>query len=381
MKAYPVYKALHTAFSVTLIHTGQHFSPEMSDVFFTQLGFPKPDAHFELASRSKAGVFDNKLYVNNADYIRDKDTVVKDLLSCDCGELGQLGEIKSLLKKEFTYKPPDLVMVFGDCTNTLASALAAKDLGIELAHVESGLRSGDLSMPEETNRILTDYISDYLFVTEKSGVFNLQREGIRGNVFLVGNTMIDTQKKFMSKALATDYCSQLGVKKKEFVLVTLHRPGNVDDLDKLCAIFDEFFTLSKSEILVYPIHPRTRNNLKTAGYFSMIAKYPNIILTRPLGYLEFTCLLASSKYVITDSGGIQEETSALDVPCFTLRDSTERPSTLIEEGGTNQLIAKISDIQLEERRGHMNLCDGKSAQRISMQLLAQSPLPPGCTEK
>ena len=369
MKAYPVYVALNTNFAVTLIHTGQHFSPEMSDVFFTQLEFPKPDVHFELTSRTKAGDFDEWLYINNAEYITDRGKVIADLLHADSRMLGQLGEIKERLKKEFTQHTPDLVVVFGDCTNTLASALAAKELGIKIAHVESGLRCSDLSMPEEINRILTDYVSDYYFVTEQSGVLNLQHEGIIENVYLVGNTMIDTQKKFISRALETDHCRQLGVKKNEFVLITLHRPGNVDDLDKLSKIFDGFFTLSESETLVYPIHPRTRNNLRTAGYLDMIGEYPNIILTEPLGYLEFTCLVANSKYVITDSGGIQEETSVLGIPCFTLRPSTERPSTLVEETGTNQLISSISDIKLREHAGRMELCDGHSADRIKNHLI------------
>jgi len=369
MKAYPVYIALSGSFSVTLIHTGQHFSPEMTDVFFTQLEFPKPDVHFELISRSKAGSFDELLYINNTEYIKDRGKIIDDLLHADGETLGQLGEIKERLKKEFADNAPDLVVVFGDCTNTLASALAAKELGIKTAHVESGLRSSDLSMPEEINRILTDHISDYYFVTEKSGVANLRHEGIVDNVYLVGNTMIDTQKKFIAKAMETQYCSQLGVNKKEFVLITLHRPGNVDDLDRLREIFDELLTLSETETLVYPIHPRTRNKLGMAGYLDMIAKCPNIILSKPLGYLEFTCLVANSKYVVTDSGGIQEETSVLGIPCFTLRSSTERPSTLIEETGTNQLIASIRDIKLRGCTGRMELCDGNSAGRIKDRLI------------
>ena len=370
MKAYPVYAALCASFGVTLIHTGQHFSPEMTDVFFTQLGFPKPDVHFELTSRTKAGGFDELLYINNAEYINDRGKVIDDLLHADSRALGQLGEIKERLKKEFTERTPDLVLVFGDCTNTLASALAAKELGIKIAHVESGLRCGDLSMPEETNRILTDYISDYYFVTEQSGVTNLRHEGIVDNVYLVGNTMIDTQKKFIAKAIETEYCSQLGVKNKEFVLITLHRPGNVDDPDRLREIFGELLVLSETETLVYPIHPRTRNNLRTAGYLDMVARCPNIILSKPLGYLEFTCLVANSKYVITDSGGIQEETSVLGIPCFTLRSSTERPSTLIEETGTNQLVSSIKAIKLRECTGRMKLCDGNSAGRIKDCLIA-----------
>jgi UDP-N-acetylglucosamine 2-epimerase (non-hydrolysing) len=176
MKAYPVYEALKNDFNLTLIHTGQHFSPEMSDIFFKQLGFPKPDIHFELKNRTKSGDFDTKLYINNTDYIKNLDKVIKDLLNYDATKLGQLGEIKNLLKQEFIKHKPDLVIVFGDCTNTLASALSAKELDIPIAHIESGLRSGDLSMPEEVNRMLTDHISTYYFVTEQSGVDNLEKK-------------------------------------------------------------------------------------------------------------------------------------------------------------------------------------------------------------
>ena len=364
MKSFPVYEALKNDFNVTLIHTGQHYSPEMSDVFFKQLGFPKPDLHFELTSRTKAGDFDEKLYQNNTDYIKNLDNVVRDLLNYDSKKLGQLGEIKELLKKEFSKNKPDLVMVFGDCTNTLASALTAKELDIPIAHIESGLRSGDLSMPEEVNRILTDHITKYYFVTERSGVDNLKSEGITENIYLVGNTMIDTQKKFLPKALATEYCDKIGVKKGEYVLITLHRPSNVDNLEKLKEIFDDFEKLSKKETLVYPIHPRTKNNLEKLGYLDKIRKNTNIILTEPLGYLEFTCLITNSKYVVTDSGGIQEETTALDISCFTLRPNTERPSTFIKNNGTNKLINNISEIELKKCKGNMALWDGNSSKRI-----------------
>ena len=363
MKAFPVYEALKNDFDLTLIHTGQHFDEKMSDVFFNQLKFPLPDIHLTLDKKTKAGDFDGKLYQNNLEYLKDKDKVIKDLMNYE-GDLGQIGEICDKLKKEFEQLKPDLVFVFGDVTSTLAAGLASKTLNIELAHVESGLRSGDLRMPEEVNRILTDHITKYYFVTEQCGVDNLKNEGISENVYLVGNTMIDTQKKYLQKALDTKYYNKLDVKKKDYILITLHRPSNVDDLDKLRIIFDDFLKLNKTEKLVYPIHPRTRNNLKQIGYLDKISN-ANIILTKPLGYLEFTCLIANSKYVITDSGGIQEETTALNIPCFTLRENTERPSTFIENHGTNQLIHKISEINLKECKGSMELWDGKSSERIS----------------
>jgi len=364
MKAFPVYEALKNDFELTLIHTGQHFDAKMSDVFFNQLKFPKPDIHLSLEKKTKAGDYDNKLYIDNKVFLQNKDEAINQLMTYG-EELGQLGEIRDKLNQEFDKIKPDLVMVFGDVTSTLAAGLAAKKANIELAHVESGLRSGDMLMPEEVNRILTDHITKYYFITEQSGVDNLKKIGVTENVYLVGNTMIDTQKKYLQQALDTKYHETLGVKSKEYVLITLHRPSNVDDMDKLKEIFDDFEELSKKEKLVYPIHPRTKNNLEKLGYLKKVEENPNIVLTEPLGYLEFTCLMANSKYVVTDSGGIQEETTALDIPCFTLRENTERPSTFIENHGTNQLIHKISEIEFKECKGSMDLWDGKSSERIS----------------
>ena len=363
MKAFPLYEALKADFNLTLIHTGQHFDERMSKVFFEQLRFPHPDVHLTVTKKTKAGDFDDKLYTNNVEYLKNKDRVIQDLLTYK-GELGQIGEIRDKLKNEFGKTNPDLVIVFGDVTSTLAAGLASKMLNIDIAHVESGLRSGDIRMPEEVNRILTDHMSHYHFVTEQSGVNNLQDAGITENVYLVGNTMIDTQKKYLQQALDTKHHGTLGVKKGEYVLVTLHRPSNVDDLDKLKEIFDDLDVLSKTDKLVYPIHPRTKKNLEKLGYLGKVQDNKNIVLQGPLGYLEFTCLMANCKYVITDSGGLQEETTALDIPCFTLRESTERPSTLIENHGTNQIISGISKIELKEGKGNMDLWDGNSAQEI-----------------
>lgn len=363
MKAFPVYEALKEDFNVTLIHTGQHFDEKMSKVFFEQLKFPYPDIHLTLDKITKAGDFDEKLYVNNIDYLKNKDKVIEDLINYK-GELGQMGEIRDKLKKEFENLKPDLVIVFGDVTSTLAAGLASKILNIDIAHVESGLRSGDIRMPEEVNRILTDHITKYYFVTEQSGVDNLKEIGITENVYLVGNTMIDTQKKYLQQALNTKYHETLDLKAKEYILITLHRPSNVDDMNKLKKIFDDLDELSKTNKLVYPIHPRTKNNLQKLGYLEKVENNKNIILQDPLGYLEFTCLMANCKYVVTDSGGLQEESTALDIPCFTLRENTERPSTLIENHGTNQMISKISEIELNVCKGSMDLWDGKSSYNI-----------------
>ena len=364
MKAFPVYEALKEDFDLTLIHTGQHFDAKMSEVFFNQLKFPRPDIHLTLEKKTKSGDFDDKLYVNNEEYLKNKDNVIEELMNYD-QDLGQLGEIRDKLKIEFEKGNPDLVIVFGDVTSTLAAGLAARKLNIDLAHVESGLRSGDMLMPEEVNRVLTDHITKYYFVTEQSGIDNFKEIGITENVYLVGNTMIDTQKKYLQQALDTQYYETLRVKPKEYILITLHRPSNVDNMDKLKEIFDDFEELSKKETLVYPIHPRTKNNLEKIGYLKKVEENPNIILDEPLGYLEFTCLLANCKYLITDSGGLQEESTALDIPCFTLRENTERPSTLIENKGTNQMIHKISEIELIPCKGTMDLWDGKSSVRIS----------------
>ena len=368
MKAAPVYEALRNDFALTLIHTGQHFDVNMSDVFFNQLGFPRPDVHLSLKKRTKAGGFDEKLYTDNDKLLSDKDTAIRELMEYN-GDLGQLGEIRDKLKIEFGRGRPDLVMVFGDVTSTLAAALAARSMNIDIAHVESGLRSGDTSMPEEVNRILTDHISTFLFVTEPSGAANLENEGITDKVFLVGNTMIDTQKKYLQRALDTKYHETLGAKAKGYVLITLHRPGNVDDTSKLKEIFDGFEKLSQSETLVYPIHPRTKKKLESIGYLSKVEANANIILDEPLGYLEFTCLMANCKYVVTDSGGLQEESTAVDVPCFTLRENTERPSTLIENNGTNRLIHRISEIELKPCKGSMDSLDGRSSKKILLILL------------
>lgn len=363
MKAFPVYEALKNDFNLTLIHTGQHFDEKMSKVFFEQLKFPYPDIHLTLDKRTKAGDFDDKLYQNNLEYLKNKDKVIEDLINYK-GELGQMGEIRDKLKKEFEHLKPDLVIVFGDVTSTLAAGLASKMLNIDVAHVESGLRSNDIRMPEEVNRILTDHITKFYFVTEQSGVDNLNASGITENVYLVGNTMIDTQKKYLQQALDTKYHETLVVKAKEYILITLHRPSNVDDINKLKEIFDDLSELSKTNKLVYPIHPRTKKNLKKIGYLEKVESNKNIILQDPLGYLEITCLLSNCKYIVTDSGGLQEESSALDIPCFTLRENTERPSTLIENQGTNQMIHKISEIELKECKSSMDLWDGKSSVRI-----------------
>ena len=229
----------------------------MSNIFFNQLKFPKPDIHLTLEKKTKAGDFDNKLYVYNNSYLKNKDTVIKDLISYN-DDMGQLGEIRDKLKMEFEKGKPDIVIVFGDVTSTLGAGLAAKLLDIDLVHIESGLRSGDLSMPEEVNRILTDHITKYFFISEQSGVNNLKEIGITKNVYLVGNTMIDTQKKYLQQSLDTKIHELLGLKSNKYILITLHRPSNVDEVDKLKEIFDDIINLSNKENSI----PTTSKNKK-----------------------------------------------------------------------------------------------------------------------
>ncbi len=334
MKAFPIYNALKNDFELKLIHTGQHFDEKMSKIFFEQLGFPKPNIHFELKSKSRAGDIDNKLYINNNKYLNNKHEVIFDLLTLS--NIGQISEIRDNLYNIFYDETPDLIIVFGDVTSTLAAALAAYKLGIQIAHIEAGLRSNDLSMPEEVNRILTDYISTYFFVTEPNGIQNLNKEGILNNVYLVGNTMIECLEFFKEKAIETKANINLGYENKNYILVTLHRPSNVDNLEQLEIIINDLNNLCDN--IIFPVHPRTKKNLEKLN----VSK--NILLCEPQGYLEFICLEINAKYIITDSGGIQEESTHLSVPCFTLRNNTERPITLIENGGTNQLINKIENL-------------------------------------
>ena len=336
IKAYPVYKVLKDDYNVILIHTGQHYDNNMSQIFFDQLKFPRPDKFLMTSRKNPAS---------------------------------QLGDIIYQLEIEFTSLHPDLVIVFGDVTSTLAAALTAKKLNIRLAHVESGLRSNDLTMPEEVNRIVTDFISNYHFVTEPSGIKNLKNEGLTKNIYHIGNTMIDTQKQFIPGAIATQFWKNIGILNEDtYVLVTLHRPSNVDDLEKLREIFNDLFKLSGNIKLVYPIHPRTLSNLRRIKYLDKIKKNKNIILTEPLGYLEFMVLMLRSDCVITDSGGVQEETTALKVACYTLRENTERPITLIENGGTNKLISSITEVDIKcsnyKKINDIELWDGNASKRL-----------------
>lgn len=351
MKIAPIYKQLNkkrkelsnnhnSNFTIEhlICHTGQHYDKIMSDVFFNQLGLPEPDFYLGVGGGTHAE---------------------------------QTGKIMIEFEKVLLKERPDLVIVVGDVNSTIACSLTAKKLHIQVAHVEAGLRSFDRDMPEEINRILTDAISDYLFVTEKNGIENLRHEGIdESKIFFVGNCMIDSLINFLPMTKSSDIMNKLNLNKKNFILVTMHRPSNVDNKERLKGLIDLLNYIALKRTVVFPIHPRTKKNLETFQLLSSINK--NIILTDPIGYLDFITLLNNSELTLTDSGGIQEESTYLGVQCITLRKSTERPSTV--EIGTNQLIgddfekAKTAvDLVLSGniKKGKVpELWDGHAAERI-----------------
>lgn len=364
MKAIPIYEALKNNFQLLLIHVRNNFDENINDGFFNQLQFPRPDISMSLQKRTTVGDVYDQLYVHNDQLLNNnKDKIIDELMTYD-GDMGQLGEIRDMLIVEFNIVKPDLVMVFGDRTSTFGAGLSAKIVGVNLVHVESGLRDGDLQNPREVNRILIDHITTYHIVTEQSGVDHLNSSGISENVYLVGNTLIDTQKKYLEQSLKTRYYGTLGLQPKDYVLVTLNHQKNTKDLVHVEEIFNDLNDLSTTEILVVLLSASIKSEIETTEFFQTVQQNENIIIQEPIGYLEFTCLLANSKYVITDRSGVQEESTSLNVPCFTLSETSERQSTFIENNGTNQLIRRINDIELKECRGNMILWDGKSSYRI-----------------
>jgi UDP-N-acetylglucosamine 2-epimerase (non-hydrolysing) len=323
-----------------LVHSGQHFSANMNDVFFEELGLPNPDFSFDI----------------------DRSTVIT-----------QIADMMKGLEKVVQEVQPDLILVVGDVNSTLAATLVANKLSIKLAHIESGLRSFDKQMPEEHNRVVTDSLSDYFFVTEQSGFDNLVHEGKnKESIFFVGNTMIDTLVAYDSKIKSSDVCSRMGIEPQKYVLMTMHRPSNVDHNEGLSKLSELLNELSQSIKVVFPVHPRTLNHLKKFELFEKIGSNPNIIMTEPSGYLDFQNLILNSRYVITDSGGIQEETTFRQIPCITLRNNTERPVTCTV--GSNTLceftLPKVFDLidQINtgeyKQGGIPTLWDGKATDRI-----------------
>ncbi|MEX2172920.1 MAG: UDP-N-acetylglucosamine 2-epimerase (non-hydrolyzing) [Pirellulaceae bacterium] len=329
--------------SARLVHTGQHYDERMSKLFFEQLQIPRPDIDLGVGSGSHAV---------------------------------QTAEVMKRFEPVLTEDPPDAVVVVGDVNSTIACALTSVKLGIPVAHVEAGLRSFDRTMPEEINRILTDSISRWLFVSEQCGLDNLRREGVEPErIFYVGNVMIDTliacRDQFESARL-----DDLDLPQGDYAVLTLHRPSNVDHPETLRGLLGAIETIQANIPIVFPVHPRTRKALADQAI-----SLPNVRLTEPLGYLEFMKLVTHARMVLTDSGGIQEETTYLGVPCLTLRHNTERPSTVDE--GTNILVGPNPDRIVaaaqrvlagpREKRQVPRFWDGQAAVRILDALVASDP--------
>lgn len=289
--------------NVQLLHTGQHYDRNMSTIFFEQFGLV-PDFTLDLESTTAAS---------------------------------QIGETIMGIEKVANTLNPDLIVVVGDVNSTLAGAIAANKLGIKLAHLESGLRSFDRSMPEEINRILTDEITDLFFVTEQSGLDHLLNHGINPNrIHFVGNTMIDTMVAFDEKIRENKIRQQLNMSERPYALMTFHRPALVDHKEGLQTLIDILTEVSKNYDIVLPIHPRTRKNLKEFGLLEAFDGIGGLITAEPLGYFEFQNLILHAAFIVTDSGGIQEESTFRKIPCITVRPNTERPVTI--EVGTNVLV-------------------------------------------
>jgi UDP-N-acetylglucosamine 2-epimerase (non-hydrolysing) len=346
MKIAPIIDAIKVAqnagenISFRLIHTGQHYDKNMSDSFFEQLGIPNPDVNLGAGGGTQA----------------------QQTASIMVG-------YEELLMKDKT----DLCLVVGDVTSTMACSIVAQKLHVKVAHVEAGIRSGDWSMPEEINRLVTDSITNYFFTTTKVANESLIRSGVEDErIFWVGNTMIDTLLKHRPRFIQPSVWRELGLKEKEYIVMTLHRPANVDEEGKLKELIDEIIEHSKDLNLIFPVHPRTANILKNLGI-----SHPRLHMIEPLGYLEFNYLVERAKAVVTDSGGITEETTVLGIPCMTLRDNTERPETVTE--GTNELIGTnpkaIKPAMEKLFNGNWKVgaipekWDGKTSERIIYELL------------
>jgi UDP-N-acetylglucosamine 2-epimerase (non-hydrolysing) len=336
-------KKLGVALEYRLIHTGQHYDDKLSKIFFEQLDIPDPHVNLGAGSGTQAE---------------------------------QTARIMIEFEKDLLANPVDLVVVVGDVTSTLACAIVAKKLNTKVAHVEGGIRSFDMTMPEEINRLVTDSISDFFFTTSEVANNNLMKAGVAPEqIFFVGNTMIDTLKKNLPKALQPSFWNKSDLSPKNYFVLTLHRPSNVDDPNKFAKLMTTIDTLANAKI-VFPVHPRTRKNFDKIG-----DHVKNVIATDPLSYLEFIYLLKEAKGVITDSGGVQEETTVLGIPCITLRNNTERPETVNQ--GTNELVGEDSE-NLKRSLDQINhhtwkkgeipaMWDGHTAKRI-IQLLPKLKL-------
>jgi UDP-N-acetylglucosamine 2-epimerase (non-hydrolysing) len=333
-------KSLGSDIEYRLIHTGQHFDTKMSSVFFEQLGIPEPHANLEAGGGSQAE---------------------------------QTAAIMVRFEKELLENRPDVVLVVGDVTSTMACTITARKLCIDSVHVEAGIRSGDMTMPEEINRIVTDSISNHFFTTSEIANELLRASGFNsGMIHFVGNTMIDTLLYNLDKLVEPAFFKEQHLQSSDYILMTLHRPANVDDSTNLRYLIDQIVKNCGSAKIVFPVHPRTRKVLDTLGI-----QFPNLVLTEPLPYLEFIYLIKHAKGIITDSGGITEEATVLGVPCMTMRNSTERPETV--SMGSNVLVGTDPDklkphldtlMKNEWKKSTVPpLWDGKAAERIVSKLL------------
>ncbi|GKT08907.1 non-hydrolyzing UDP-N-acetylglucosamine 2-epimerase [Desulforhabdus sp. TSK] len=353
MKMAPIIEAMNRhpeRIQHLLVHTGQHYDEKMSQAFFNDLGMPKPDIDLEVGSGSHAE---------------------------------QTARIMVEFEKVCLREKPDLVIVVGDVNSTMACTITAKKLGIRVAHVEAGLRSRDMAMPEEINRLCTDVLCDYLFTTDRFANENLRREGVpEDKIFFVGNVMIDTLLKHKEMAGRLDLMDRWGLEPCKYATLTLHRPSNVDERETLEGILEALTEIAHGLPIVFPIHPRTRKMVEQFGLSSYLNngnRVQGIWTTEPLGYLEFLHLNMNARMVLTDSGGLQEETTVLGVPCITLRENTERPITC--EEGTNVIVGNRKEnilaaarkvLQGDIARGRVpEKWDGQAAERIVKILLSQ----------
>ena len=350
VKISPVIREMrrHPEIQPILVHTGQHYDEKLSDVFFRQMQIPKPDFNLGVGSGSQAA---------------------------------QTAEVLRRIEPVLVEQKPDFILVVGDVNSTAAASLAAAKLQIPIVHVEAGLRSFDRTMPEEINRIVTDALADYLFATEQCAVANLLREGHdKDHIYLVGNVMIDALRQFLPIAQQTHIGDELGLgppdQMRPFAILTLHRPSNVDSVETLHSLLDAINEIAAQIPVVFPVHPRTQQRLSESGQ----KQHPNLKLVPPVAYLDFLFLMSRATLVLTDSGGIQEETTVLGIPCITIRENTERPVTVTE--GTNQLVgrdpAKILSAARDVLVGRKKqgaipaLWDGHAAERIIEVLLRYS---------
>ncbi len=348
MKIAPLHRAFTNKSEIEskILHTGQHYDEKMSDIFFNQLELPKPDFYLGIGGGSHTY---------------------------------QKANVMLQFEKVLNEEKPDLVLVVGDVNATAACSIVAVKMGIPTVHVEAGLRSGDRSMPEEVNRMITDAICNDLFVTEHSGLINLAKEGVPDSkVHYVGNVMIDSLVYFRQKAAKDTVLETIGVKPKDYILMTMHRPHNVDNESGLRNILQIIKNAAEHKQVVFAIHPRTSNNMRKHGLYEELESIQNLNLIGPQGYLQFLNLMDNAALIITDSGGIQEETTFLQVPCMTFRDTTERPVTV--ELGTNFLMSDLNPetvrVQMEKilkgetKKGIIPpLWDGGAAERIANILL------------